>query len=411
MNRQEALLIMKKYGFSSKNSFPYLISLNNGFGIVYKIEDSIYGELERVSFFNSREDMEVFLYYYSWYKKNKSKKNIKVILSDYQVICPSISYMINDELVLNKEIIDNSYKVEINNYKDEASKLLDYYEHIKSLQLDFLRNYILLGEELRYKKYILEKETKSSKKNSSYSVSKHLEIKKVEDANVKKFRNKMNRISTVTEYKKLINNLWELNRRLEINKSYYDSLIDCNKKYFELEIINKKIEEINSNKKHILNIGLKKRLKEIEDNYKYTNTINEEYVNDSINIINRKYEMKKSIDDMKLYNYLKYSYGRKDLLEMVNRNKVIKNKDIMNGLSMYFNLLSQEQRVALTLYNSKFKYLFDLILQIPDFYKWSNKRIVKYLDEVEGVSRFKEEVDKLYISLNNNINKKIREEY
>ena len=52
------------------------------------------------------------------------------------------------------------------------------------------------------------------------------------------------------------------------------------------------------------------------------------------------------------------------------------------------------------------------MIEIPDFFEWTNKKLTKYLENQDSVSRFKEEcIDELCSRLGQDINKNIREKY
>ena len=419
----DVLQIFKKYGFSSKNSFPYIYRINNGVGVCYRIDDSIYGNLERIALFNNIEELDLFLKRYSWYKKYKNKKHIRIVLNNYQVLFPSISYMIDDKLVFNndidKSIDEEKVMDDLSRYKNVAIELLKYYEHSKEQMEFYLNNYVLFVDDLKYRKYLLDKEIalyKKSKKKIEYTNKKVLALKKVEDANIKKFKNKIARARTIQDYQKIIKRIWDLNKSIETYDKYNDALLDGIFKYNEMLLVNKKIDYLINikNKKHILPMGLNKKFKEIE--IEYSNNLNkvyEDFIESDIKEIERKYGVYDKLDELELSSYLKMSHGRKDFLEVTSQINRVKDssKYTINYLNMNYNLLDVEERNVLSLYNSKFKYLFDLILSIPDFDKWSNKKMVKYLDSIESVSRFKEEIDKLKLKIDLDINKKVKEDY
>ena len=56
-----ALELMKKYGYSSTNSHPYLYQSGDSVGICYTYVDEEFGTLERIKIFDSLEAFEEFL--------------------------------------------------------------------------------------------------------------------------------------------------------------------------------------------------------------------------------------------------------------------------------------------------------------------------------------------------------------
>ena len=67
---ESALKVLKKYGYKSKDSQPYLYKNNKEIGINYSYIDDKYGITDRVISFRNDIDLDMFLKKYQWYKLN-----------------------------------------------------------------------------------------------------------------------------------------------------------------------------------------------------------------------------------------------------------------------------------------------------------------------------------------------------
>jgi len=99
MKKEELLKIFYKYGFHSLNKEPFLYEGDLGIGICYSFKDPFYGNLSRVFIPSNEIEAETFLEQYYWFKKNGSKKNIQIQLSNYKIPNPIISYIQNDKKI------------------------------------------------------------------------------------------------------------------------------------------------------------------------------------------------------------------------------------------------------------------------------------------------------------------------
>ncbi|MDE5888631.1 MAG: hypothetical protein K2H20_01280, partial [Bacilli bacterium] len=56
-----AIELMKKYGYSSTTTHPYVYQNGESLGICYSYEDEDFGVLERIKIFEDKESFEFFL--------------------------------------------------------------------------------------------------------------------------------------------------------------------------------------------------------------------------------------------------------------------------------------------------------------------------------------------------------------
>ena len=423
MNGEKALKVFKKYGFNSTNSSPYLCSIGNRIGVSFKYNDNRFGLIERSTFFDNLNELDTFLKLYRNYLDNGKSEHIYILLDNYQVMFPNLIYAEDDKAVLNDEMV---YKTknkddlsELEKLKLVASNLLSYYVDVSSRQVKHINNVSFMKNILLKKEKELKNEIRklSKKKEEEKITTIKTEYFQYDNSLYSSYKNYLDSIREKDHAINLINRLWELNKKLEISKEYYRSIVISRELADKIRLLDLKIDYVKSlkgKKSFLLNIN--KNLKLIEKEY-VKDEIEDSYVDDKINKVRKKYSFFSNISIFFLDDYLKESLLNDDYDYLANKysldysNKLNKG-DIVDDLRNAYQLLNFDERRVLTLFNSKYKTIFELILEIPDFFEWTNKKLTKYLENQDSVSRFKEEcIDELCSRLGQDINKNIREKY
>ena len=423
MNGEKALKVFKKYGFNSTNSSPYLCSIGNRIGVSFKYNDNRFGLIERSTFFDNLNELDTFLKLYRNYLDNGKSEHIYMLLDNYQVMFPNLIYAKDDKVVLNDEMV---YKTknkddlsELEKLKLVASNLLSYYVDVSSRQVKHINNVSFMKNILLKKEKELKNEIRklSKKKEEEKITTIKTEYFQYDNSLYSSYKNYLDSIREKDHAINLINRLWELNKKLEISKEYYRSIVISRELADKIRLLDLKIDFVKSlkgKKSFLLNIN--KNLKLIEKEY-VKDEIEDSYVDDKINKVRKKYSFFSNISIFYLDDYLKESLLNDDYDYLANKysldysNKLNKG-DIVDDLRNAYQLLNFDERRVLTLFNSKYKTIFELILEIPDFFEWTNKKLTKYLENQDSVSRFKEEcIDELCSRLGQDINKNIREKY
>ena len=423
MNGEKALKVFKKYGFNSTNSSPYLCSIGNRIGVSFKYNDNRFGLIERSTFFDNLNELDTFLKLYRNYLDNGKSEHIYMLLDNYQVMFPNLIYAKDDKAVLNDEMV---YKTknkddlsELEKLKLVASNLLSYYVDVSSRQVKHINNVSFMKNILLKKEKELKNEIRklSKKKEEEKITTIKTEYFQYDNSLYSSYKNYLDSIREKDHAINLINRLWELNKKLEISKEYYRSIVISRELADKIRLLDLKIDFVKSlkgKKSFLLNIN--KNLKLIEKEY-VKDEIEDSYVDDKINKVRKKYSFFSNISIFYLDDYLKESLLNDDYDYLANKysldysNKLNKG-DIVDDLRNAYQLLNFDERRVLTLFNSKYKTIFELILEIPDFFEWTNKKLTKYLENQDSVSRFKEEcIDELCSRLGQDINKNIREKY
>ena len=423
MNGEKALKVFKKYGFNSTNSSPYLCSIGNRIGVSFKYNDNRFGLIERSTFFDNLNELDTFLKIYRNYLDNGKSEHIYMLLDNYQVMFPNLIYAKDDKAVLNDEMV---YKTknkddlsELEKLKLVASNLLSYYVDVSSRQVKHINNVSFMKNILLKKEKELKNEIRklSKKKEEEKITTIKTEYFQYDNSLYSSYKNYLDSIREKDHAINLINRLWELNKKLEISKEYYRSIVISRELADKIRLLDLKIDYVKSlkgKKSFLLNIN--KNLKLIEKEY-VKDEIEDSYVDDKINKVRKKYSFFSNISIFYLDDYLKESLLNDDYDYLANKysldysNKLNKG-DIVDDLRNAYQLLNFDERRVLTLFNSQYKTIFELILEIPDFFEWTNKKLTKYLENQDSVSRFKEEcIDELCSRLGQDINKNIREKY
>lgn len=423
MNGEKALKVFKKYGFNSTNSSPYLCSIGNRIGVSFKYNDNRFGIIERSTFFDNLNELDTFLKLYRYYLDNGKSEHIYMLLDNYQVMFPNLIYAKDDKVVLNDEMV---YKTknkddlsELEKLKLVAGNLLSYYVDVSSRQVKHINNVSFMKNILLKKEKELKNEIRklSKKKEEEKITTIKTEYFQYDNSLYSSYKNYLDSIREKDHAINLINRLWELNKKLEISKEYYRSIVISRELADKIRLLDLKIDYVKSlkgKKSFLLNIN--KNLKLIEKEY-VKDEIEDSYVDDKINKVRKKYSFFSNISIFYLDDYLKESLLNDDYDYLANKysldysNKLNKG-DIVGDLRNAYQLLNFDERRVLTLFNSKYKTIFELILGIPDFFEWTNKKLTKYLENQDSVSRFKEEcIDELCSRLGQDINKNIREKY
>lgn len=423
MNGEKALKVFKKYGFNSTNSSPYLCSIGNRIGVSFKYNDNRFGLIERSTFFDNLYELDTFLKLYRNYLDNGKSEHTYMLLDNYQVMFPNLIYAKDDKVVLNDEMV---YKTknkddlsELEKLKLVASNLLSYYVDVSSRQVKHINNVSFMKNILLKKEKELKNEIRklSKKKEEEKITTIKTEYFQYDNSLYSSYKNYLDSIREKDHAINLINRLWELNKKLEISKEYYRSIVISRELADKIRLLDLKIDYVKSlkgKKSFLLNIN--KNLKLIEKEY-VKDEIEDSYVDDKINKVRKKYSFFSNISIFYLDDYLKESLLNDDYDYLANKysldysNKLNKG-DIVGDLRNAYQLLNFDERRVLTLFNSKYKTIFELILEIPDFFEWTNKKLTKYLENQDSVSKFKEEcIDELCSRLGQDINKNIREKY
>ena len=431
----EALELMKKYGYSSTSVHPYIYQSGEDIGLCYTYIDEDYGSLERIKIFDSLESFEDFLKQLDWVKKNGLHYHVRMCLDNYEAINPKTLFLRNEKLMVEGEMDDIELfdqKEKQRDQMDEASKilyeagdLLLVYEEIKKRQLQYLLKIIELKNQLRQKYYDLQKSVDEYNKikierefvklpevpdNGGIDITMEVALKD-------KYNMYITQVPSVEEATALLKEVWDLNKNLELNTNYYDAVREETEIRNEMKIVEKKqelMDKLNENLKPLFGVDLMSRFKKINKSIGGTiNSISTSIVQEKISQVTDKYDVYPQLNLMYVSDYLREAiqnsnyadlaikYGKNTTKDIAEKSRTPLNEIASSLLVQYKNSLSVEEQAILVVYsNEKLRKICDAILAIPKFQTFTAKQIAKKVSGIKGFSKLKSEC---YIGLKNRI--------
>ena len=433
---EASLELLKKYGYSSTNSHPYLYQSGDTIGICYTYVDEDYGTLERIKIFDSYEAFEEFLKQMDWLKKNGLNYHVRMCLDDYESINPKTLFLRNEKLMIEGEMDDIEtfdFKEAQREQMDEATKILYeagdlflIYDEIKERQLQYLLKIISLKNQLRQKYFDLQSEVdKYNKVKIEREIVKIPEVPdsggidiQLEIALKDRYNLYIKEVPSIEEGTLFLKEVWDLNKNLELNTRYYDALREETEIRNEMKIVEKKLElmeNLNENVKPLFGVDLVSKFRKINKSLGSTiSEISKSIVEEKINLVADKYKYFSNLDTMYVSDYLREAiqntnyedlaikYGKGASVEQIKKGRTPLNEIASSLFVQYKNSLAIDEQAILVLYNNeKYRKICDAILAIPDFNTMLPKQIVKKINGIKGFSKLKSEC---YISVRNRIN-------
>ena len=449
MNFDAAIELMRKYGFSSTSIHPFIYKKGDTIGICYSYVDDNYGILERVKFFDSLELMEEFLKKITWVKANGKVYNVRMILDNYETVDPKVIFLRNEKIMVKGEMEDiegfearaaaQAKMDEVSKVILQAGNLLLVYEDLKTRQMEYYSSVIKLRNEVRQKYFELQ-----TLVDDYNGVKKNKEVKLLPDINDTSGINIMMESSakdrynqykvqhpTLDEAKSFVKDVWDLNSNLESNISYYEKQAEENSIKNEMRIVDAKLEYMKSllaQGKTLFKANLKKEFKKINEECNNNSVeLSNSFIQEKISNATKKYSYYEQLDLFKVSDYLRESiqntnygdlaikYAKVDPTKVVPEKPIVKLplNEIAADLTLQYNdKLNNNEQSILTLYNSKYNKLFNMILDIKDFSHRDVTEIIKVLNENKDFSKVKSECfDNIYKRLILPLNSEIKNKY
>lgn len=428
INFDSALDLMRKYGYSSTSVHPFIYKKGDTIGICYSYVDENYGILERVKFFDNLEIMEEFLKKITWVKANGKANNVRMILDNYETVDPKVLFLRNEKIMVKGEMEDiegfearaaaQAKMDEVSKVILQAGNLLLVYDDLKNRQIDYYSSVIKLRNDVRQKYFDLQ-----TMVDNYNGVKKNKEVKLIPNVNDTSGINLMMESSAKDRYNQFrvnhpsmeeallfVKDVWDLNSNLESNVSYYEKQAEENTIRNDERVVDAKIEymkDLEKKGKTLFKEDLGKAFRKINCDCKNNSVeLSNNFIQEKIANATKKYSYYDSLDIFSISDYLKEAiqntnygdlaikYAKKDPNSIGKDKKIVKLplNEIASNLTLQYNeKLNDNEKAILTLYNSKYKKLFDLILEIKDFGKKSISDIIKILNDNKDFSKIKSE--------------------
>ena len=415
-----ALKILKKYGYSSLNTSPFIYVRNKEVGINYSYIDNKYGITDRVISFHNDIDLDLFLKRYQWYKLNGKKEGVILKLNNYEVSSPEVMYIRNNHVMSDNEMFNmkNFDKLEEKNKKlshakrllIEAQNLIDHYYLEKSTIDNYSQN--LFKKENELKNYYVELQSLVDRYNkvNSHLISEEEEYKfktdvKLESEINTKIAEYNKKLPTEEDIYHLIEDIWFLNKKLESNSLYMHALRYNDSIDEEIRLVVTKIDFMKEllSKKNFKIINLKKKFDNIDSQSTYESIYDDNFEVKYKRFIDKKYDVLDAINEFRLAEYLNNfkTYNEYDIEKNINRCKNEKEEvkestvtfeDINKSLKKQFNNnLSDDERNAILLYSSYYRELFDMIINTNGYESLSSSDLLNILSITDSFNEVFEE--------------------
>lgn len=420
-----AIELMKKYGYSSTTTHPYIYQSGSTLGICYSYEDEDFGQLERIKIFEDKESFELFLKQLEWVKNNGRNFHVRMILDNYESINPKTLFLRNEKLLMDGEMFDlesYDYREMQRDQMDDVSKiiyeagdLLLVYDEIKGRQLQYLNSIVKLKNTLREKYFELQKEVDSYNK---YKVERHLTLlSEVTDIGINdsleitvkdKYNLYVVQLPSYEEAADFLREVWELNKNLELNVKYYEAQKDETNARNELKVVEKKLElmkKLNEDLRPFFGTDLMSKFRKINKQCALeSNSISDNIIQDNINRTARKYEVFDSLDLLYTSDYLREAIQNTNYADLAIKYSKNSNKELLNSFRIppnevaaslsiqYRDKLDVSEQAIIVLYNNhKYRKLCNAILSIQDFESLPIKKIISKISGIKGYSKIKSE--------------------
>lgn len=419
---ESALTLFRKYDFNSTTSFPYLFSSDNNVGLVFLYYDDDYGTLQRAKIFDNEEILEDFLKKYRWYLDNGLSNNVRMVLDDYEIMNPHVIFLRNNIAMVKGEMFDlEGFKLReaqieqldlVSRAVFEAGNLLLIYDSIKSKQVKRFESAKTLNNQLRQLYFNLQKEVDiyngikldrelilQKQTTINPSVNELMEIS-IKD----RYNQYRTTLPTLEEANAFVQEVWDLLLSIEVDSSLYQVEASCNNMRWEMDVVQKKynlVHSLNQSDDKFHKVDLVKRFRTINNESEASSIkLDSSYINKRTESIKRKYGYINTLDFNSLSEYLrecdlnnnydvvalKYKKGSK-----VNKDDISINGLASNIFSQYRDNISVENQAMLILYNSIYRQLIDLVLNVPDLTSKTNEEVFGLLSKVKGITKIKNE--------------------
>ncbi len=429
LQKEQILSILKKYGYYSLNRAPFLYQDQDGIGIYFVWPIKHFGNLERVLYFHTEEEVEEEVFKYWWFQNNKEKYFLETVFDNYEVKNPKVSYKykgntLTIEFMKNFQISENTLK----NPKDTLKKrqllrtstilILVLKEKIKKQNEVYLKVNEMSETLKRLKNDFSSKLSLYKKGISNYSENLELLTDEQDESEklLKQLHNELITLDTVEDIRKFIKMLFHYLSNIESSTATLQNKYLLMRYPYEIEDISKKIrildETLNSKKKLFpQKQDLLSELQAIDNASQCKKMVNlKVFIEKEKKQIQSKYQNRETIDENVLGDYVvNFEKLSIELPSMIEDNdyEEFDKEELLAKLKRAFDELDEKEKSACFIASS---FLRDCLMVL----------IEKKLDKVFEVS---DVISKLvlmnritlfndaYTTLDHYVNAKIRVKY
>ncbi len=355
MEKELLLKIFHKYGFYSYKKEPFLYEGEEGVGILFTFKDSFYGSLSRLFIPKDENDADDFLKNYYIYKKKK--KDVQIVLNDYKVLTPEITFQENSKI----EELDLEEKGEMErNYIQKLKRtfalLIQIIETKLTIQNTTYHNLIQLTNE-----WIL-KQNEFMDEWSAYDNNQE-RIPSVKEKPLENYENEINQWKTSMKtlndkdtLEKIIFCFVDFLKSLEIDEGFLKNKYELIRVPLEIAVVNQKMQLLKEKKKGLFGKkgDMEAAFQEIEEKSTLHNIVRyEHYKENEIQRIQEKYTVIPDLDIRTIGDYfLEFDNLKIDEPVLEEEPKKVNSsfENDMNFLESVYQARSKEEQEMLVSY-------------------------------------------------------------
>ncbi len=404
---------LKKYGFYSLNRAPYIYDNGEKLGLYFTFSHPLFGNLERVIYFNTEEELEKTIFEYWWFKENKTKYNLEIEFDDYETLTPHVTYKYNNILLdMDKMKSFNNPPVK----KIKKDKKLPILQRQALILILILENKLnnQVNNFLEVVKLKEEKESlkeKLANKLANKEEEKNSNIETLSDSNpetdtvIQALKDNLDELQTSEEVGAFINSLLEYMQNVEQNEGALQNTYLIIKENYEIEDYKAKLTILDNlkNKKKLFKnkLNLEELFQEVNERSNLKTIVNfKTYLRNEQSRIQEVYtdlqNVEKEVIGDYLANFEKLNIDvpkieQEDEKEETTTNKenIMIPKDINTILRENFNNLSSDEESACIIASSFLKDLVLIIKNYANLSKMDNKTIENNLERDGYLPSFK----------------------
>ena len=426
LEKKEILMVLKKYGYYSKNRAPFLYQEKEKVGLYFVWPHKHYGKLERVLYFDTIEELDDEVYKYWWFMNHKEKYDIQVVFDNYETPNPKVSYFYKGN-VLKKEDLLHFENQEVGLETNEKIKRRELFRTATILIL-------ILKEKLKKQNETYQKvnelsntfqQLKKDFKNKLNSYKKgmqeespNFEIGEDSDEETSRLlanlHNELMSLKNIEDIRKFIASLIHYLHNLDMSLAGIQNLYLLERYPYEIEDVKKKItilEEANAKKKLFQN------KQEIYNEFHSIDNLSEckkmvdmkTFIAQKQEEIEENYQNLKTIDETVLGDYI-VSFEKLNLMlpPMVeNLYQEFNKEDLFINLKNMFDHLSTKEQSACYVASSFLRDCLIILMEKHADTEINNTEIISKLVLENQIYLFND----AYTTLDYYMNTKIRVKY
>jgi len=430
LKKEQILKVLKKYGFYSLNRAPYIYQNKSELGVYFVWPNIHYGNLERVLFFETEEELEDEVFKYYWFLSNKNKLELEVEFDNYEVLSPKVSYKYMNT-VLSKEVMKSFF--------DNKNSFISEKDAVKKKQLQrtaqiliaILREKFKLQNETFFKVSELQENLKLLKNEynkklkkfnkSNEEVLESYELLMDENDDSETLANTLYDdlalLNDINEIRAFIETMFTYLSNVDSSDVHLHNVYLLNRYPFEIDDLKKKVKILDNSLKEKKKLFKPKKnvielLQEVDNTSQCRQMININlYIEKEKKFIKEKYQNRGDIDENVLGDYLlnfeKINVEVPPMVESINTIDLINKDDLTKVVKSYYDKLTKKEKSACHVASSFLSECLNSLSEIENLDQIGINEVISNLILNKKIDQFNE----AFQLLDNYLNAKLRVKY